>query len=316
MRLPSWIPTAFIAVLLMGTWLFIQSHQRPPVEATNEPSVGPACPLDPATEPHSHPPGEGHLDPEVHSHPDGHSHSEGDDQENAWNGLQEVDLTEAFTFRPEQGERASLRYRLAEPAQVQIRVKHSGTRELFLATLLNWERREAGEHVEIWDGCDYSGNRIDMSKATMTLFARPPGHGHEIMPLDARTPEEIVHSEEEHKHETHHPWAEEVPTLQILEPQPQSELSGVVVIRSQVDEDQRGYGDIYGYGVRYYVDGVLAREEFYQPESNGTFAYRLDTTAFPDGAHLLRVGMCDHHQHASSASVPVVFSNSIKNPEP
>ncbi len=241
-----------------------------------------------------------------------HGHAHGADGEAAgppWEGLQDVDLSQAFYFDAESGETAALRYRLTAPARVLLRVRDAETRELYLATILNWEPRTAGAHVEIWDGRDYSGNVVDMSRATITLIAQNADHSHGAMDLEARTPEEVVHAEEVHQHGTHHEWAEEVPFLRILEPAPGAETGDLLVIRSVVDEDRRGYGNIYGYGVRYYVDSVLVREEFYKPESDGQFAYRLDTTAFEDGPHLLRVGMCDHHQHATSASVPVVFRN-------
>ncbi len=303
MKSSTWI-VGGIAVFAVGAGLLTLTHQEPAAKAMSEPSSGTVCPFGEAAQ-------TGHE----HPHADGHVHVEGEQHEETyWGGLQDVNLTEAFTFSPERGETALLHYRLTEPARVQIRVKDAETRELFLATILNWDLREPGEHTEIWDGHDYSGNIIDMSRATITLIARKPEHGSELMPLDSRSPEEIVHSEEEHEHGTHHAWAEEVPYLRILEPAPRAESRGLLLIRSEVDENRRGYGDLYGYGVRYYVDGVLAREEFYKPESDGRFAYRLDTSAFPDGEHLLQIGMCDHHQHATSASVPVVFRNAAGNP--
>lgn len=246
-----------------------------------------------------------------HGHGPGHTHGPGHVEHAAPQAVDvlDLDMTEVFTFRPEEGETARLSYRLLEPARIQIRVKKVGTRELYLATLLNWELRQAGEHTEVWDGRDYSGNAVDMSGAMITLIAQKAEDQPGTMALEAKSPEEIVHSEEQHDHGTHHPWAEEVPHLKILEPRPRVEASDLLLIRSAVDEDRRGYGDLYGYGVRYYVDGILVQEEFYQPESEGRFAYRLDTTAFADGEHLLHIGMCDHHQHATSASVPVVFRN-------
>lgn len=289
-RLPTrWIPAAsvlVVATVLLGT----EPPRQGPMKADS--SSGAACPL-------GHP-GEGHD----------HEHALPSDREGApWAGLEEVDLTQAFYFRPERGETAELRYRLREPARVLIRVRDADTRELYLATILNWERRQPGEHTEIWDGRDDAGQVIDMSEATITLIAEKADHPQPTLDLEARTPEEVVHAEEEHRHGTHHAWAEEVPALRVLEPAPGTEAGDLLLIRSAVDKDRRGYGNVYGYGVRYYVDGVLIREEYYKPESDGQFAYRLDTTAFADGEHLLRVGMCDHHEHATSASVPVIFRN-------
>ena len=224
--------------------------------------------------------------------------------------VHDIDVTAVFTFRPDRGETCRLSYRLAEPARVSVRVKKAGTRELYLATIVNWELREAGTHTETWDGRDYSGNVVDMTKATLTIKAENASYQPGTMPLDEKSPEEMVHGHEwGHKHGTHHPDAEEVPALRILRPDKKAELSGVVLIRCEVDKERRGYGNKVGYGVRYYVDSVLAHEEFYKPESDGRFSYKLDTTAFEDGEHTLYVGMCDHNEHSTSAGLPVVFCN-------
>lgn len=226
--------------------------------------------------------------------------------------LHDLHLDKAMNFDPEKGEKGVITYTLKEPAMLTIRIVKEGTRELYLATIANLAYRDAGEHTETWDGRDYSGNVVDMTKACMIIQAvaassYEPGK----MELEKKSPEEVVHADHPwgHVHAHHHEYAEEVPILKIMNIHKGDILSGKVWIKAEVDKDKRGYGNQYGYGVRYYVDNTLAHEEFYKPKCD-YFAYELDTTAFEDGKHMLYVGMCDHQEHTTSAGVPIVFDNS------
>jgi len=203
-------------------------------------------------------------------------------------------------------------YSLDAPARVRIRVVAAGTRELFLRHITDWEVRSEGSHTESWDCLDNSGHPIDKMKAVVRLIGEPmstyePG----TMPLEELSAEETIHGHEGgHTHNKHHEWACHESRLRISKPTEDQTVSGRFTVRSSVEPDRRGYGDSYGYGVRYYLDFVLVNEEFYKPESGGEFAYDLDTTAFRDGEHVLHLGMCDHNDHATSASVRIVIDNS------
>lgn len=274
-------------VALVAAWLVLQRGATPwgitnPIGMTSESSAG------------------------------GHSHAGSQHAESQYVPMFDVNVTEAFLFKPQEGKPCKLTYRLVEPARVSIRIKKKETRELYLATIVGWAVRQKGRHEERWDGRDYSGNFVDMSEATLSVVAEKLAYREGSLSLEARGAEEIVHGEKEHIHGTHHSEAEEVPLLRIAVPKAGMELRGQVLIRSEVDRQKRGYGDQFGYGVRYYVDSVLANEESYKPESNGRFAYTLDTSAFEDGKHMLYVGICDHHQHATSAGVEVFIRNSPK----
>ena len=87
-------------------------------------------------------------------------------------------------------------------------------------------------------------------------------------------------------------------------------MKGKFTIKAQANKERRGYADHFGYGVRYYIDYKLVNEQFYKPESDGSFSYEMDTTAFEDGEHVLHVGMCDHNDHTASASAKVRIDNS------
>lgn len=203
-------------------------------------------------------------------------------------------------------------YTLPEPARVRVRVQARGTRELYLRTIVDWEARDKGTHTETWNCRDNSGHAIDMLRASIRLVGEPmstyrPG----TMPLTPLNPEEVIHGHKYgHSHNVHHEWACHEVRLRILSPAEGARTSGKVFVRAAVDAKRRGYGDTYGYGVRYYIDRVLINEEFYKPESGGNFVYEMDTTAFPDGEHVLHLGMCDHNDHGTSASARIVIDNS------
>lgn len=230
--------------------------------------------------------------------------------------MKDIDLRHLYDYRLGEGKVGSISYTLDEPALVNIKAKSANTRELFLSTIVDFGQREAGRHTESWDGRDHAGRVLEptaffviWSAESMASFA--PGS---LPPED-----EVAYADGKpvfktkgwagHAHAKHATYAEETPKLTITTPAEGDTLSGVVWIRSVVDEEKRGYGNKVGYGVRYYVGEELAQEEFYKPESDGKFAYRLDTTAFPDGELLLQVGMCDHNEHQTSLSVRVIFDN-------
>jgi len=226
--------------------------------------------------------------------------------------IRDAMLDEVFSFDPTKGDSAAITYSIDEPALVSIKIVKKGTRELYLATILNYEPRDSGTYTEYWDGKDYMGGIVNMDDAGIYLTAEAYDSTERgTYPLDKSTaPEQIIHGHKEgHAHATYHEWAEEVPFLKILAPQNSDTIKGLALIRSEVDKERRGYGDVYGYGVRYYVDNQLAHEEFYKPESNGQFAYQLDTTPFTDGEHEIYIGMCDHHEHVTSVRINVIIKN-------
>jgi len=223
---------------------------------------------------------------------------------------------------PSDGGNASITYTMPEPGFVTIRVLKRGTRELYLATIVNFEYRDAGRQTEIWDGRNFYGERLDASKTPFTYRIRaesanaaPPPPGYKQIEYEpGQTQQELIQvtNFERHIHTWHENKYENVPLLTISKPKPEQVLTGMVVVKSGVDKERRGFGDKYGYGVRYYVDNDIIHEEFYTPESGGNFYYELDTTAYEDGKHLLYVGMCDHNEHVTSHGIEVVIDNRRK----
>ncbi len=217
------------------------------------------------------------------------------------------------------GGKAHITYTMPEPGFVTVRVLRRGTRELYLATILNFEFRDVGTHTEIWDGRDYYGNRLDASVTPFSYRMRaeslaadspPPGYKN-IEYEEGMTQEKLIAKTNftRHMHNWHAKKYEHIPLLTIDAPKANDNLSGKVIVQSAIDRERRSFGNKYGYGVRYYVDDEIIHEEFYTPESGGNFSYQLDTTAFEDGKHLLYVGLCDHNDHVTSHGIEVVFNN-------
>lgn len=221
-------------------------------------------------------------------------------------------MEKAFAFDPAKGESGYITYTIDEPARISIKVIKAKTRELYLKTILNWEKREAGTHTETWDGKDYDGKIIDLTEAIIVMEGEPmatyaPG----AYSVEGLSDEEIVHGHPfGHAHNVYKEGANVVPELVVTSVKNGDVISGLVKIESELaDWSEKGYGEEVGYGVRYYLDHNLVEEEFYDKKSNGKFSYTLDTTAYPDGEYNLYVGMCDHHQHATSRGCKIKIKN-------
>ena len=75
----------------------------------------------------------------------------------------------------------------------------------------------------------------------------------------------------------------------------------------------RGYAEEGGVGIRGYVDKTLVLNQWLEPEEVQTnfpyLTWTLDTSAFTNGEHTLRLSMCDHSDHPGMASLKAEFQN-------
>lgn len=249
---------------------------------------------------------------EVHSHPEGHGGYKPKKID-----FRDFKMERAFAFDPAKGEHGIITYTIPEPARISIKVLKAGTRELYLKTIVNWESRDAGTHTEKWDGKDYENKIIDLSEAIIVIEGEPMStYAPSEYSLKGLTPEEIIHGHSlGHAHNIYDQSANVIPELKVISVKDGDVLSGLVNINSHL-EGGIGYGGEAGYGVRYYLDNTLVQEEFYDKSCKGNFSYTLDTTAFVDGEYVLFVGMCDHHQHATSRGCKIRIVNSSPKVEP
>lgn len=248
----------------------------------------------------------------MHEHPEGHG-----GHKPVKIDFTDFKMEKAFAFDPTKGEKGVLTYTIPEPARVSIKVIQAGTRELYRATILNWEYRDAGTHTETWDGKDYDGNNIDLSSVMIVMEGEPmstyaPGE----YSVERLSDEEIIHGHPMgHAHNVYDESVNTTPELKVTSVKDGDILSGLVAIESYIEGDKKGYGEKVGYGVRYYLDSMLVQEEFYDKKCDGKFSYTMDTTAFLDGDYTLYVGMCDHHQHVTSRGYKIRIKNSTSSTE-
>lgn len=191
-----------------------------------------------------------------------------------------------------------IRYLLPEPAQVKLLISAKpGARPLHwsagemclggaapvLRTLIDWEERPAGLNLEPWDGKDSAGHPINPDRYVIKISLRP---------LDALS----------------RPLK-----LRIVSPQAGSTLSGLVKVRVELDKYFHGYSDKAGkkFGVllnhypQYLNQEVLS-------QGRGIFSWPWDTTAVPNGEHILTFNICDHHGQGGVDTIKVMVQNEEK----
>lgn len=244
------------------------------------------------------------------------------------NILKDLSTVDAFAFDPSKGEKGKISYTLTEPARVRIVVTARGDPDQ-LYTILLWDWQEAGTHEVIWDGKDQCGNLVlNPLKCSISMWAAPkstywPG----TLKIGFLTTHQLIHGHQgPHDHNKCDPSKCKPAELKITSIVPESSsvilqesglppadiLSGKILIKAEVSEKARGYGDQTGYGIRWMIDGNLITEQYYEKESNGKCQLELDTTAFGDDEHVISVSVCDHYDHTGYHSEKVVFKNNIR----
>jgi hypothetical protein len=238
--------------------------------------------------------------------------------------MKNLSVISAYTFDPSKGETGKISYELTEPARMRIAITEKDDPDQLYRTLI-WDWQEAGRHVIQWDGTDQSGYPIDRKNCSIRTrcFARSayrPG----TRVIKSLTTEQLVQGLQgppDHRGcdaEKCKPMKVRLAGIvekdakggmAIKELSPGQVLSGVVTIEAEAAKDARGYADKTGYGVRWMVDQQLVAAQYYEKESDGKFRYAIDTTAFRNSEHVLRVSSCDHYDHTGLVGIKVVFDN-------
>lgn len=238
--------------------------------------------------------------------------------------IKNLSVISAYTFDPSKGETGKISYELTEPVRMRIAITEKDDPDQLYRVLL-WDWQPAGRHVIEWDGTDQSGFPIDRKQCSIRTrciaksdyrpgtrvikpltteqlvqgLQGPPMHtqcdAEKCKPMKVRL---VGLVEKDAKGGM---MSKELSTGQVL--------SGVVTIEAEAAKDARGYADKTGYGVRWMVDQQLVAAQYYEKESDGKFRYPIDTTAFRNGEHVLRVSTCDHYDHTGLVGIKVVFDN-------
>lgn len=273
---------------------------------------------------HSHTSAPGHVHP--HTDEVEHQHS----QQVAMPGrspeaiIKNISVISVYTFDSAKGERGKISYELLEPARTRIAITDKDDPDQ-LYRVLFWDWQEAGRQQIEWDGTDQSGYPLDRMKCSVRTKAvakslYQPG----TKVIKSLTTEQLIqglqgppdHSGcEPEKCKPMKVRFVSISSKNDTGTQSNAEilsgavLSGMVVIEAEVAKDARGYSDKTGYGVRWMINQQLVAAQYYEKESGGKFSYSLDTTAFRNGEHVLRVSTCDHYDHIGIAGINVIFDN-------
>ena len=222
----------------------------------------------------------------------------------------DAEAISAFTFDPTKGETGTISYTLTEPAKVRVRLIDREDPELIHRVLISYEKHEPGVHEIEWDGKDASGNDVDPMGGLVIIQAELTSTKLTRQAIEMAS---LVGHPYGHLHRTHDSEKCGFYTLQFSEPAPGSVLTGEVKLVLELLGDFRGYAEEGGIGVRGYVDKTLVLNQWLEPEEViANFPYltwTLDTSAFPDGEHILRLSMCDHSDHPGMASLKAEFQN-------
>jgi hypothetical protein len=239
--------------------------------------------------------------------------------------LRNLSTISVYTFDPAQGQKGKISYELLEPARTRIVITEKDDPDQLYRILL-WDWQEAGKQTVEWDGTDQSGWPLDRKACSVrtSSIAKSVHHpGTRI--IKSLTTEQLVQG-------LQGPPDHSACDAKVCKPMelrvvgigehgqsggnasPQESVagttvSGIVTLRVEAAKDARGYGDQTGYGVRWMVDQQLVAAQYYEKESDGKFSYALDTTAFQNGEHVLRISTCDHYDHIGLTGIRIVFDN-------
>jgi hypothetical protein len=202
--------------------------------------------------------------------------------------ITEISTFDALTFDPKAKNSGTISYNLSRRAWVRIRIILRSDEQLVLRTLVDWSERQAGKHVETWDGRDAAGHLID--KERFPCFVA----------IDA---DSQMHQK--------HPRAicKDLRLSLKLKDTPPEPASGKVRVAVALDDDTQGYGQQLGYKVRAYVDFKLLHSFTYKPKARREFDFALDTTGLSTGDHLLTVVVDDGADHVGSTSLKLNVRN-------
>lgn len=194
-------------------------------------------------------------------------------------------LATDMSFSAVKGE---IKYTLPQDALVRLRlgIKDGGP---MVRTLLDWQPRKAGAHVETWDLKDASGQveytgRTDLMVVLQCLkpqakrgFHTSPGFTVEF------------------------PGAEPMPdgTLKV---------KNKVAVRLQLDEADKAWLSKTRYEIGFYIDNNFIVEE---EEAVNPFTYQFDTTKMNNGRHVITVNVVAYTGEIGTKSIPVLIENEI-----
>jgi len=193
-------------------------------------------------------------------------------------------------------QRGKITYTLPEPALVRVRIGLADGGPL-LHTLVDWEPRKAGKHIEVWDKKD-SAKKVDFSghKDFLVMLS--------CLPLDPK------------KHAEYHGPIRGIgksPEFEIVFPNNLGSngempiVPEIVPIRVVLSEKDKPRLTEAKYEIGIYLDYIFVMED---EEGMSPFTYLLNTKGLNDGPHILTVNIGAYTGEVGSKSIRIFVKNS------
>jgi len=203
------------------------------------------------------------------------------------NPVKEEIFAQEVTFDAQTGE---IRYVMPEAALVRIRIgiKNGGP---LLRVLLDWDKREAGPHTDVWDFKDDTG-RVDFGRGNDYLVTLS------CIPADP--------AEWEHYHSTIKGFRQ-APKFSISFPESAVVDNTVMFnnmdpVRVSIDKDDAKWLTETKYEVGFFLNSLFLTED---EEGINPFTYRLNTTGLREGVHAITVNVVGYEGEVGTKSVQV-----------
>lgn len=203
-------------------------------------------------------------------------------------------LATDISFDPKTGE---VKYTLPEAALVRLRVgiKEGGP---MLRTLLDWEPRDQGPHLEVWDKEDASG-QIEIGARgdlLLVLTCRPAARQAGIPPDFKKGVSDILSLEKSPDFDVDFPLAAKEAN------QPLPILTGAAPIRITLSEKDKRRLTESKYEIMFFIDYVFLFED---EDGVSPFTYMFNTAGINEGEHVLTVNLIGYNGEVGTKSVKV-----------
>ncbi len=197
-------------------------------------------------------------------------------------------LATDMSFDLDKGE---IRYTLPERAFVRVRfgVRDGGA---MIRNLVDWELREAGAHVERWDGTQESGEEVFARRADLmaVISALRPSKDDQL-PDHSSTVGGLRKSPE---------FTLTFPEVKDKNSQGIPLIRGVATLRVLINPEDVKWLTESKFEIGLYIDGIFLVED---EEGSNPYNYRLNTKMLNNGAHTITVNVTAYTGEMGSKSL-------------
>jgi flagellar hook assembly protein FlgD len=220
------------------------------------------------------------------------------------------------------------------PKAGRVRIRAGIKKGPLLNTIVDWEPRQAGQHVENWDGKDNAGLidlfKINSREVYVVAYSLPDNSiivkrkipsVSETLELTTvlqksdtdkiRRPEKQNDSIQIYKHARHDEAICHEPQFKVLFPQASFDpdenipvLKGTTPVKIIIAEKDRRHLESERFEVMFFIDTVFLFED---EEGFTPFTYMWNTAGLPEGEHIVTVNIMSYDDHCGVVSKKVII---------